>query len=60
MSKAMTIVGMVVAGLVGLLFMLDLAVGIPFSKASLLMDVGGMIAALLLGYLSWDAMKDIR
>lgn len=60
MSKAMTIVGMVVAGLVGLVFVLDLAVGIPFSKASLLMDVGGMIAALLLGYLSWDAMKDIR
>ncbi len=60
MSKAMTIVGMVVAGLVALVFALDLATGIPFSKASLLMDVGGMIAALVLGYLSWDAMKDVR
>jgi hypothetical protein len=56
----MTIVGMVVAGLVALVFALDLAIGIPFSKASMMMDVGGIIAGLLLGYLSWDAMQDVR
>jgi hypothetical protein len=60
MSKAMTIVGMVVAGLVSLVFALDLAIGVPFSKASLMMDIGGIIAGLLLGYLSWDAMQDVR
>lgn len=60
MSKAMTIVGMVVAGLVALVFVLDLAIGIPFSKASLTMDLGGIIAAVLLGYLSWDALQDVR
>jgi hypothetical protein len=60
MSKALTIVGMVVAGLVGLLFLLDLVVGVPFSKANLAMDIGAIIAAAILGYLSWDALRDVR
>lgn len=60
MSKALTIVGMVVAGLVGLVFILDLALSIPFDRASILMDVGAVISAGLLGYLSWDAMRDVR
>jgi hypothetical protein len=60
MSKVLTIVGMVVAGIVGLIFAVDLAVQIPFDRASWLMDVGALIAAGLLGYLSWDAMRDVR
>jgi hypothetical protein len=60
MSKALTILGMVVAGLVGLIFLLDLAVSIPFDRASIVMDVGALIAAALLGYLSWDALRDVR
>ena len=60
MSKAMTILGMVVAGLVGLVFVLDLAVQIPFDRANWLMDVGALMAAAILGYLSWDALRDIR
>lgn len=60
MSKAMTILGMVVAALVGLIFLLDLAVGVPFATANWVMDVGALIAAAILGYLSWDAMRDVR
>ena len=60
MSKALTIVGMVVAGLVGLVFLLDLAVSFPFDRASIVMDVDALVAAGLLGYLSWDAMRDVR
>lgn len=60
MSKALTIVGMVVAGLVGLVFVLDLAVGIPFDRANLMMDVGALVAAAILGYLSWDALREVR
>lgn len=60
MSKALTIAGMVVSGLVALVFAVDLAVGIPFDKASILMDVGAIVAAALLGYLSWDALREIR
>jgi len=60
MSKAMPILGMVVAGLVGLAFLLDLAVGIPFDGANWVMDVGALLAAAILGYLSWDALRDVR
>jgi hypothetical protein len=60
MSKVLTIAGMVVSGLIALVFALDLAVGFPFEKASLMMDIGAIIAAALLGYLSWDALREIR
>jgi hypothetical protein len=60
MSKALTIAGMVVAGLVGLVFAVDLAVGIPFDSARPVMDVGALIAAAVLGYLAWDALRDVR
>jgi hypothetical protein len=40
--------------------LLDLALSIPFDRASILMDIGALLAAGLLGYLSWDAMRDVR
>lgn len=58
MAKAMTIAGMVIAGLIGLLFGLDLILGIPFSRASTLVDVVFVISAGVLGYLSWNAFRD--
>lgn len=60
MSKALTIVGMVVAGLVGLTFAVDLALEIPFDRASTTMDVGAIIASAILGYLSWDAFREAK
>lgn len=60
MSKALTIFGMVVAALVGLMFAVDLAVGIPFDGASSIMDIGAIIAAAILGYLGWDALREIH
>ncbi|MCA9259860.1 MAG: hypothetical protein KDA61_11700 [Planctomycetales bacterium] len=60
MSKALTIFGMVVAGLLVLTFAADLAAGIPFEGASMAMDVGIIVAAGILGYLSWDAFRQAR
>ena len=60
MSKAMTIAGMAVAGLLAVVFAVDLAVGIPFDGANKTMDIGGIIAAGLLGYASWDALREVR
>jgi hypothetical protein len=58
MPKALTILGMIVAILLLIVFALDLAIGIPFSKASRTMDIAFVICALLLGYLSWATLRE--
>ena len=60
MSKALTIVGLVVSGLLGLVFVLDLLAGIPFGGANKMMDIGMVFAALALAYSSWDAMREVK
>ena len=58
MPKAMTICGMLVAALILVIFGLDLAVGVPFQKISLVMDIGFVVAALLLAYMSWATFRE--
>lgn len=58
MSKALTIVGMVVAVLLLLIFALDLAVGTPFGGASLLMDIIFILCAAILGFLSYTTFRE--
>ncbi len=60
MSKAMTIAGMVVAALVLLVFVLDLAVGVPFgaTQASYAMHIGAIIASAILGYVSFSTFRE--
>ncbi len=60
MPKALTIAGMVVSGLLFVLFALDAATGIPFRKASLLVDVGFILCSLMLAYMSWSAYRDLK
>lgn len=60
MAKAMSIAGMIVAGLLALVFIADLAVGIPFSRVGLMTDVGFLVSASILGYLSWNAFRDAK
>ena len=60
MPKVLTISGMVVAGLLALIFILDLASGIPFKKASTFMDVGFLICAFALAYLSWSTFRELK
>lgn len=60
MAKALTIFGMVVAGLLGLAFLLDLIVGIPFDGAKPAMDIGGLVAAVILGYISFETFREQR
>lgn len=59
MPKALTISGMVVAGLVLLVFLLDLAIKIPFGRASLLMDIGFLLSAVILAYMSWSTYREL-
>jgi len=58
MQRVLSIAGLVVSGLIALLFAADLAVGIPFGRRSWVMDVGTLTCALLLCYLSYNAMRE--
>ena len=58
MPKALAISGMVVAGLLLLLFGLDLAVWVPFGRASRMVDVVFLLCAAILGYMSWSTYRE--
>ena len=58
MAKAMSIAGMVVAGLLLAVFAADLVLGIPFGSQEPMTDVGFVVSAAILGYLSWSAFRD--
>jgi hypothetical protein len=58
MPKALCLVGAVVAGLLLLVFGFDLALGFPFGRASLTMDIGIVVCSLAMGYLSWATLKE--
>ena len=50
--------GLVVAGLVIILFAADLAVGVPFRRASMMLDIALLCSAALLGVLSWFTLRE--
>jgi hypothetical protein len=58
MPKALCIVGMVVGVLLLLVFGLDLGIRFPFQRASTTMDIGGVISAVILGYVSWTTLRE--
>jgi hypothetical protein len=60
MAKAMSISGMIVAGLIALVFIADLAIGVPFGGVGTMTDVGFVLSSLILGYLSWNAFRDSK
>jgi hypothetical protein len=58
MAKAFSVFGMVVAIIFLLVFSLDLALQLPFGRASWIADVGFIISAILLGYMSWLTYRE--
>ena len=58
MGKAMSIAGMVAAGLLVFVFAFDWALKFPFGRASWIMDAGFLICGAILGYLSWNSLRD--
>jgi hypothetical protein len=58
MPKALCIMGMVVGVLLLLVFGLDLAIQFPFRRASMPMDIGGVVSAAILGYVSWTTLRE--
>ena len=60
MEKWLCWVTMGIAGLLLLLFILDVALQIPFSGLSQVVDIIGIIACAMVIYLGWDASRDLR
>ena len=58
MAKAMSIAGMVIGGLMALMFGLDLALGIPFGRFALPSDIGLAVCGGILAYLGWNAFRE--
>lgn len=56
MSRVIGLSGMILAVLVAVLFVADLAVGVPFGRLSIVVDVGFLLASLIVAYLGWSIM----
>lgn len=52
--------GMIIAGLIGILFLADLAAGFPFRRVSVGLDIGFFLASVILAYLSWSLFEKTR
>ncbi|HUY32135.1 MAG TPA: hypothetical protein VMV69_05095 [Pirellulales bacterium] len=60
MPKGLCILGMVVAGCLLLLFGLDLALKVPFGRNDVMaMDIGFVISATVLAYMSWTTFREL-
>jgi hypothetical protein len=66
MPKAFCLTGLVVAGLVFLLFTMDLVLGslgsglAPFKLANMTMDIVFLIGSLILAFLSWSSLRELK
>ncbi len=60
MSKMMPFVGMIVSGLVGILFIADIAAGFPFQRVSIAADIGFILSSVILTAMSWLTMEKTR
>jgi hypothetical protein len=59
MPKALTVSGMVVAGLLVIIFGLDLAISVPFGRAAgATVEIIFLICAAALGYISWNSFRE--
>lgn len=61
MAKAMSVAGMVIGGLVALMFALDLALKMPFGGSGRwIPDVGLALCGGILAYLGWNAFREVK
>ncbi len=55
-SKALAFTGLIVSGLIVILFFADLAVAFPFGRTSILLDFAFIVSGLITAYLSWSIL----
>jgi hypothetical protein len=56
-EKILTLAAMIIAGLLTLLFVLDLALGIPFGRQSIVLDVLFLLGG---GFILWQGLETYR
>jgi hypothetical protein len=59
MPKILVVSAMSVAGLILLLFLLDLALSWPFKRPSVLMEVFFAAGAAIVVYLAWECYREV-
>lgn len=61
LPKQAVIASMIVAVLVALAALADMIMGVPFSGSehTFMMDILFIVAAAIVAYLAWDALKDM-
>ena len=67
MPKFLCLTGLVVSGLIALLFFMDLAFGLmgmmslaPFKLSSWLLDLVLLVSSFVLGFLSWTTFRELK
>jgi hypothetical protein len=67
MPKILCLTGLVVSGLIALLFLMDLGFGMlgivnlaPFKMISPLMDAVMLVSSVVLGVLSWTSLRELK
>jgi hypothetical protein len=60
LQKVLVFIAMAVAGLLGVLFLLDLAVGIPFDRTSIVLDITLLATSVLILWLGVETYLAIR
>ena len=60
MSKVLSFTGLIVSGLIVILFVADLAAAFPVQRESVAADAGFLLGGLIVAYLSWSIMERTR
>jgi hypothetical protein len=55
-TKALPLTGLILSGLIAVLFLADLAAKFPFQRVSPVADIGFAVSGLILAYLSWSIL----
>lgn len=59
MARGLTIAAIAIAVLMLVLFGLDLAIGVPFGKQSMLLDISFLVCGLVLGLLGISTWREL-
>jgi len=58
MSKILCLFSLGLSVILAIMFILDLSIGMPFKKGSIVFDVIFLVAALTIGVLSWFTYRE--